>query len=155
MTKDEVSAIFIISIGGFYLIYSLDYNTGSLANPQHGFFPRIIGIALVASNLVLLLSSLFKRKQKDKLSTIWEGIDPKNIVSALMVIGSLSLYLLVINYVGFLVASPALVFFLAWVMGGKKWIYNIILGVVTGGLLYWIFWIMMRVPIPLGSLWGK
>lgn len=155
MRKDDISAILNIGFGLFYLIYSLKYNAGSIDNPQLGFFPRIIGIVMVFFSLMFLLFCIRKRGQKDKLHVIWEGLNVKNILSATIVIGSLSLYLIILNYVGFLLASSVLVFFLAWAMGGNSWIVNIILGRVSSGLIYWIFWTIMRVPIPLGSLWGK
>lgn len=155
MRKDDISAITNISVGLFYLIYSLKYNAGSIGNPQLGFFPRIIGIIMLFCSLIFLLFCLHKRRQKDKLHVIWEGLNAKNIISAAMVIVSLSLYLIILKYVGFLLASSVLVFFLAWVMGGNSWIGNIILAIVSSGLSYWIFWTIMRVPIPLGSLWIK
>lgn len=155
MRKDDISAIVNICVALFYLIYSLKYNAGSIDNPQIGFFPRIIGIVMVFCGLVFLLSCLRRREQKDKLHVILEGLNGKNIISAVIVIGSLSIYLMILNSVGFLFASPVLVFLLAWVMGGNSWIGNIILSIVSSVLAYWIFWTIMRVPIPLGSLWGK
>jgi hypothetical protein len=155
MRKDEIGAIFCICFGLFYLIASLKYDTGSITNPQPGFFPRIIGLLIVICSFSVLFSSLRNKKQKDKLNVIWEGLNLKNILSTMIIIVSITLYLLILNYVGFLFSSPVLIFLLAWVMGGKNWIINIVLGIVSSGLIYWLFWIVMRIYIPQGSLWGK
>lgn len=73
MTKNDISAIFNLSVGLLYLIFSMKYNPGDITNPQPGFFPRIIGMIVVSCSLLLLLSSLRRREQKDKLNVIWEG----------------------------------------------------------------------------------
>lgn len=154
MIKDVISSIFLLCLGLFYLILSLKYHAGDLANPQPGFLPRIVGLVIVSFSLMLLISSLRDQKKKEKLNSLWQGLDRKNCLSAMMAIGSIIVYLLIVNYVGFPLASAALVWFLGWMMGGTNQILIIILGIVSSGLTYWLFWIIMRVPIPLGSLWG-
>lgn len=153
--KDVIGAIFCCCIGLFYLISSLKYSSGTIDNPGPAFLPIILGYLMLFLSGLLLLLSLRKRKNGSRLAEIWEGLNVRNIFSAAMVVAGVTVYLLSINYVGFLFASPVLVFFLAWVMGGNRWVVNIILGIVSAGFAYWLFWIVMRVPIPLGSLWGK
>lgn len=148
-----MSSIFLICAGLVYLILGFEYNAGRISNPHLGFFPRSIGLLIVFFSLLLLLASFRKRDKEEKLCTVWEGLHGKNIFRATMVLGSVMVYLIVVEYVGFLVSSVPLVWFLAWVMGGRSWILNSILAVVSSVLLYWLFWIMMRIPIPLGSLW--
>lgn len=155
MVKDIISSIFLLCVGMIYLILSASYYAGSLANPQSGFLPRIVGLIIVCFSSILLISSLRDRKKRDKINSLWNGLDKKTSLSALMAFGSIIVYLLIIDYVGFPIASAALVWFLGWMMGGSRQILNIILGVVSSGLTYWLFWILMRVPIPLGSLWGR
>lgn len=153
--KDVAGAIFFVCTGVFYLISSLKYDAGTLKNPGPAFLPRIIGYIMMFFSLLLLILSLYKRKKSDKLVKIWEGLNKRNIFSGVMVVGGVTVYLFSINYVGFIVASSVLVFFLAWVMGGNRWGINILLGIISAGFSYWLFWIIMRVPIPLGSLWGR
>ncbi len=155
MKKEECGAIFFLCFGLFYLFASMIYDMGSLHNPQPGFFPRIMGCVMIFLSLAILTSALRKRKQAEKLSTIWEGFSRRNILSAIVIVSSVTLYLLGLNTFGFLFLSPFLMFVLAYAMGGTSWIVNIILAVGTSGLIYWVFWILMRAPIPLGSLWGR
>lgn len=152
--RDVVSAIFFTALGLFYLISSLQYETGYLGNPGSGFFPRMIGFITLCCSVVYLVISLRKRKT-EKINILWEGIEIRRVLFAGIALGSVVVYLLVIDYVGFLVASSILIFFLAWMMGGNNWVYNVTLGIVSSGLMYWFFWMIMRVPIPLGSLWER
>ena len=151
--KDVVSAGFFLGSGLIYLFYSWEYEAGAADNPGAGLFPRIIGFILVLSSLLLLLRSLRNRTGKDKMGTLWQELSAGKILSAVSVVGSVVLYLIVLNTVGFLLASPFLVFSLARIMGGSNWWANLILGVVSSGVIYWLFWIIMRVPIPTG-FWG-
>jgi len=154
MVKDSISSIFLLCVGVIYLVLSTSYQAGSMANPQSGFLPRIIGLIIVCFSLFLLISSLRRPDKKEKLNSLWKGLDKKTSISALMALGSIIVYLLIIEKVGFSIASAALVWFLGWMMGGSKQVLNIILGIVSSALAYWLFWVLMRVPIPLGSLWG-
>jgi putative tricarboxylic transport membrane protein len=155
MKRDEVGAIFFICLGLFYVIISMKYDMGTFHNPQPGFLPRAMGVIMVFLSTLVLVKSLRRRKQETGLSEVWEGFGFKNILFAIAIIVCVVIYLLALNTLGFLFLSPFLVFVIAWMMGGKSWIINAVLGIVTSGLIYWTFWIIMRVPIPLGSFWQK
>jgi len=155
MKKDECGAIFLLALGVFYLIISFDFDMGTMANPQPGLFPRIIGGFMVLFSSLVLISSLKKRGEKESLSGIWKALDLRSVFSVVIVIGCVSVYLVILDTVGFLLSSPPLVFALAWLMGGKNPIVNGIIGVVTSVVVYWVFWILMRIPIPLGNILPK
>jgi len=152
MKKDECGAIFFLALGLSYFVISLSYNAGTMENPREGFFPIIMGGFMVLFALSVLISSLKKRSEKESLSGMWNTFDSRKVLSAVMVLGCVSLYLVVLNAVGFLLSSPPLLFALAWIMGGKNLVVNGIMGVVASVVIYWIFWVFMRVPIPLGTI---
>ena len=54
--------------------------------------------------------------------------------------------------VGFLLSSPPLVFALACIMGGENFVVNAFISIIASALIYWIFWIIMRIPIPIGTI---
>ena len=153
--KDSASAVFLLGVGIFYLFYSLEYEAGALDDPGPGLFPRIIGLIIICTNVFLLVLSLRRQAGESKSKPLMPLLKGKHLLSGGMIVGAVILYLLVLDEVGFLLASPLLVFFLAWVMGGARWMANLILGVVASAFLYWLFWVIMRVPIPRGSLWVR
>lgn len=155
VTKDLAGAVVFSFLGFGYLFWSLEYDAGTATTPGPGLFPRLVGIAMAACGLLLAASSLYGRGRKEQAGFPADEHSRSNLLSALLVVGSIASYLLVIQYVGFFLASALLVFCLAWLMGGRSWIANTLLSVVTTGLAYWLFWVMMRVPIPSGSLWVK
>jgi putative tricarboxylic transport membrane protein len=155
MKKDECGAIFFLALGLFYLVISLSYNVGTMGNPREGFFPIMTGGSMVLFASWALLSSLKKRSEKESVSGVWNKFDLKKILSAVMVLGCVSVYLVILDTVGFLLSSPPLLFALAWIMGGKNLVANGIMGILTSVAIYWIFWVIMRVPIPLGIIFPK
>ncbi|MCC6889043.1 MAG: tripartite tricarboxylate transporter TctB family protein [Hyphomicrobiales bacterium] len=155
ITKDLASALVLSLLGFGYLIWSLEYDVGTATTPGPGLFPRLMAMAMALCGLLLAASSLYGSGRKEQADIPSEEFSRRNLLSALLVIGSIVFYLLVIEHVGFLIASSLLVFCLAWVMGGTSLIAITFLSVVSTGLAYWLFWVVMRVPIPSGSLWVK
>jgi hypothetical protein len=155
MKKIYIETLFLIGLGVFYLILSLDFSMGSIAYPEPGFFPRVIAILTIICSALHLLLSIRARNQNVNINVIWEGVSLENIPSTASILAIVILYLLILNFVGFLAASLPFMLFLARLMGGKNWISNAVLAIVSSIGTYWLFWIMMRVPIPLGVVWGN
>ena len=152
-TKNFIGAIVLLCLGLFYLFASLPYERGSMRNPGPGLFPIFIAIALIGCGGLLMVTSIIGEKKGEKLNEIWKGLAPRNISSAAMMVGGIILYLFIIDALGFLLSSAMLMIFLAWLMGGRRRIINMAVGLVSVGILYWLFWVIMRVPLPQGTLW--
>ena len=154
MTRSLATAAVLLAVGALYLASALTYEFGDLVNPRAGFFPTLVGIALVGIGGALTLVSLRRREEEDRRAAMRETLNLRNLASAaLLVIGVLA-YILVVNLLGFLLASAALMMFLMRVAGERRWLVTVVTSAVTSGALYWLFWVQMRVPIPWGKLWG-
>ena len=154
MNKHIVGALFWIFFGVVYLICSLQYEAGQFNAPQAGFFPRVVGYLIILCGVLVLISSLRKRKREKPPEGVFEGANPRYLRSAGLVVLITAIYIGILDSVGFLVASPLLIFFLGWTMGGRNWIANILTSISFSAAIYYTFWVIMRTPIPLGTLWG-
>lgn len=152
MKKDECGTLFFLVLGIVYLILSLRHSPGTMMNPQEGFFPILIGVFIIIFSIWALLAALKNRSKRENLSEILRQFDSRDLISAILVFGCIAVYLMILNSVGFLLSSPPLVFALACIMGGKNLIVNAFISIVASALIYWIFWIIMRIPIPLGTI---
>jgi hypothetical protein len=56
--KDFWSGVLFIAVGGFALVYGSKYTLGTAARMGPGYFPRILGILLVALGGVILIRAL-------------------------------------------------------------------------------------------------
>ena len=83
-----------------------------------------------------------------------EALALRRLFPAILVLGGVVIHILVVETVGFLLASTALMMFLMWVRGARNWVVTTVMSAATSGVLYWLFWVVMRVPIPRGALWG-
>jgi hypothetical protein len=61
-------------------------------------------------------------------------------------------YVGVIPYLGYLVATMIAVFFLTWVMGNRNRVYIFILSVIVPLIIYKTFLAVLYVPVPRGLM---
>lgn len=154
MTSNLFASSVTTVIGLVYLITALKYNPGSLSNPGPGLFPRILGSTFLLCSLILLFASWRNRDDiANSLSKLFTAAEKRNMPKLVASIISVAAYILLVDYAGFLITSSVFVAVFGYLMGGRNWLRNIILGIGTGLSFYWLFWVVMRVPLPLGK-WG-
>ena len=154
MNKNVAAALFWIAFGLAFVLYSFQYEWGHITEPAAGFFPSIMGSLMVLCGFLVLISSLRKRRTEKPPERVFEGTTPQYLRAAGMVVFITAAYIGLLKYVGFLVASPFMVFCLGWAMGGRNWIANLLTSIGMSAAIYYTFWVIMRQPIPLGKLWG-
>jgi putative tricarboxylic transport membrane protein len=154
VTRNLVSAAVLFCVGTMYLASALTYEFGGLLDPKAGFFPTLSAVALLGIGGALLLVSFRQRQAEYRLTAIRERVNVQNLSSAILLVAGVLAYVLVVEYLGFLLTSAALILFLMWVMGERNWPVIVVTSAATSGILYWLFWVQMRVPIPQGRLWG-
>lgn len=153
MRGNLLSSILLVCIGVFYLVSASRYDFGQLPDPKAGFFPTIVGLAFVLLSGSLFLVSVRSRR-RGVPDVEREALTLRRLFPAILVLGGVVIHILVVEYVGFLLASTALMMFLMWVRGARNWVVTTVMSAATSGVLYWLFWVVMRVPIPRGALWG-
>ncbi|RJR39462.1 MAG: tripartite tricarboxylate transporter TctB family protein [Desulfobacteraceae bacterium] len=151
-----MDGVILFSLGLLYYLTSLQYSVGRAVAPGPGLFPRAVGIALMICGLMLFVRTFWgSAKVKEKkwgLSLSWSF--RRHLRSpAFRVIAAIAAYLLVVSYLGYLTASCCLLFYLGHLMGIRRKLRLGILGLSTGLLTFWLFWSLMRVPLPMGTLW--
>jgi putative tricarboxylic transport membrane protein len=142
-----------VYVGIVLLIYSvimiwqsltLDYYTAF--GPGPGFFPLWISILL----LVLSLLYLWESAKKDiiLLSTIIpKGKDLRKILA---VLGSVIIFMILVNFVGFVISGSILLFLLF--MKEYKWYQGMVMSISISILLFYIFKTLLNVPLPANVL---
>ena len=161
VSRDVISAVFFLFVGIFYYVSSLQYdlhiNVGGIEKPGPGLLPRGLGVAIILCSLVILITSLFRwrKTQGGGFKAVCEtlGLRKANLIASLMVILAIVAYLLVVDVAGFLLTSIGLIMFMLWALGEKRWWFDVLLGLASGFSTYWLFWTLMRVPLPVGTLW--
>ena len=160
-SRDVISAGFFLVVGILYYASSLQYdlhiNVGGIEKPGPGLLPRGLGVAIILCSLVILITSIVRERKEPgegfKAVCATLGLRRANLMACLMVILSIAAYLLVVDVAGFLLTSTGLIMFMLWALGERRWWFDVLVGLVSAFSTYGLFWTLMRVPLPAGTLW--
>ena len=161
LSRVVISAAFFLLVGIFYYVSSLEYylyvQVGGVEKPGPGLVPRGLAVAIILCSLVILAASLVRGRIRAEpgFTAIFEdlGLARRNLVSTALLLLSIVFYLLVVDLAGFLATSIVVLVFMLRALGEKRWWFSVSLGAGSGFLTYWLFWTLMRVPLPTGTLW--
>jgi putative tricarboxylic transport membrane protein len=155
-SRNEVITNIILALFGIgYLIYNSLYPLGTLANPGPAVFPLVIGmlmVALVALQLYQLVGKpKIERQGVEKKSVTFSQVMKKERKPFLAVI-VLIIYLVVLNWIGFLTSTFVLVVISSKLMGARDWVRPIGLGFGVMLFCYFLFEVWLKLSLPTGFL---
>jgi putative tricarboxylic transport membrane protein len=141
------SSLFLLFFGAFICFEATKLDMGRIVKPGPGFFPFWLGLALVLVSLAIVLQA---RKAEAGGPSLWKGLRwPKIIV----VLGVLLLYAFLLEWLGYLIATFFLMFFLFRFVETQRWWVVIFGSVTTSFVTYFLFKVWLQVQLPVG-LWG-
>ena len=148
---DRISGTVCLILSVVVAIESFRLELGNLYSPKAGFFPFVAAIILGVLSLILILSAA-----RQKLEVMEKGeeitFDRHGLVKVSYVIGSLFVYSILLNTLGFLLGSMLLMGFLLGVVEPQK-LYIVILGGISIPIIsYYIFVVALQVQMPVGFL---
>ena len=115
---------------------------------QPSFFPFWLGIALAALGVALAVVNNI-RKEGESLPTLWKGARWGRVILFVILILA---YPIVLDTLGYLIATFLLMGTLLCVGESKKIWLKIILALVIVFVSYGIFHLWLKVPLPTGPL---
>jgi putative tricarboxylic transport membrane protein len=136
-------------LGGFLLLFGMVIFVQSFAfdyysqfGPGPGLLPRWLSGALILLSLLYIGLSI----KKERIS--FDEILPKEEGrrKLLIILSSMVGFIVIVPYIGFLVAGTLLMFVL--LMGGYKWYYNLMISAGVSAFLFWLFGSFLSVPLP-------
>lgn len=113
--------------------------------PQAGYFPMRIGIAVLVSALCVAWHVL--RHPSKELFATWSQL--KGVAQVLV---PLTIYVALIGVLGIYVASALFIAAFMRYAGGYAWWNGIATGAITNLVLFVVFEIQFKVPLPKGPL---
>ena len=145
---ERLLALVVVAASGAYLLSAWPLPAGTTARPGAGFFP--LGVGAFGAVLALVWTvSVFRRAPASGAA------DPRAPVEGLgrvvATAGSLAGFCLLLPYAGYPVT--ALVFaavLLRWL--GAGWRSALVIGLASAALSYYLFGVVLSVPLPRGIL---
>lgn len=134
---DIIPSIFWMMLSLLTIFLSHKMGLGELHNPGPGLMPFYVSALLFIISFCFLLEYLFKRVYKEK--TIREGQSQRGLWKIAIVVVSLVAYGLVLEKLGFLIATFTLVIILFKTAGMKRWSFTLMGSVLTVLIAYFLF----------------
>lgn len=140
--------IFIIGI--VFVIGSLQLGLGTVQHPGKGFLPFYTGAALTFVSFFCLIKYFLKaRGENDKSQEKHVGQSASNVI---IIVVALFIYVLVLQWLGYLLSTFLLLTVLFAVAGFRKWVFIVIYAFITTSLSYLIFSYSLNLRFPKGIL---
>jgi putative tricarboxylic transport membrane protein len=113
--------------------------------PQAGYFPLRMGIAILVASVVVLIQAV----RKNDRSAFVEHEQLKLVATVLL---PLIVYIAAIKFIGTYVASALFIGIFMKMVGKFGWLRSAVTGITINLVLFWVFEMMFKVPLPKGPL---
>lgn len=145
---DAITAALIFAVGVVMMVDNYKIGAGWASDgPESGYFPFRIGAILCFASLVVALRSLWGKQRKLEIFVSRERFKP-----VLLVLLPTAVYVLAIQFLGIYVASTLFIAAFMRVMDKSSWLKTLLVSLGVSLLLFWMFEIQFKVPLPKGPL---
>jgi putative tricarboxylic transport membrane protein len=148
---DRITGVLLILLGVATLYGARDFPTTAVVTDiGAGAFPSAYAWLLIVLALLLISNSL---RQAPAMIEGGEKIPASrpNLVTPAIGAATTLAYIVVIPYVGYLVATPLFMFCLMRVLGLRRVVLGVLVALGTSAILYLVFDIGMSVALPVGT----
>jgi len=139
-------ALVAFAFGCAYLAGALHYGRGTLAQPGPGIFPLCIAALVLIGAVGTALQAM---RGEDDAAPEW----PVG-VAAIRVLGlavTVTGYTVLLPFLGHLLAGGLLTLIALRIMGLRPFWWSLTLAILLTGVSYYLFTILLSVPLPTGS----
>lgn len=138
----------VLTLVGGAAVISGTFGFRELPGQQFGsaFFPRIIGGALILVGIMLMLSPV-----RGRWMTIPDMLKGTALLQVFMIITAVIAWVMIAPQFGFIATTTLLITALISLSGGRL-IPAALIGVCMALLLYAVFAVLLRVPLPFGVI---
>lgn len=148
---DRISGPFWFIFSVFISYESYKLGLGALRHPGPGFFFFWTGIVTASLSLVVIVRS-FKKRPGEGEEAIPSIFGKWNMTKLVLVLISLFLYALLMEWLGFLIVTLLLFIFLLGVIEKKRWPLAVMVSLIVTALSYLIFEVGLQSQLPKGLL---
>jgi len=146
-----VVCLAFLVVGGAYLVGSFYLPMGTVAHPGAGFFPLLVGTALVCLSVPLLIHSLKKKEIQKEEEAFPKG---KDLYRVLGVALALIFFAVFLKPLGYGICSAALMVAVLRFLGLRSWMKTVLISILSTAISYYLFAFVLEVPLPRGFLFS-
>ncbi len=144
-----IPSLILIALGSIFCIASLRLGMGQINAPGPGFVPFIGGAILILFSLFVIL---FETKYENRCKTESKSPVKQQAKVILFILVPLFVYALVMDLLGFIVATFVIMFYLFKAPQRQSWRFALGASLLTLALTYFLFDYFLKVNLPKGFL---
>ena len=147
-----------IIIGAFLMILSFAFYALTYQFPEQTLafspkiFPRFVGVCLFIISSVLVIQGITAVRRGSQEEKPKPAIDKAFLIRLFLGILIGYAYTRLLPITGYVVATPPFIAGIMLVFNEKRWLKIVVTSIITTSLLYILFRIIFRVPLPRFSL---
>lgn len=144
--RDALSGVVWLAIGLFVLMTSIRLGLGQFSDPGSGFVACGASVLFIGSTFLMMITSRMNRQASEPLAESWRGLRWRTVL--IVIVGSV-VYLLLLDKLGYLLATFGFMLLLFGLGRMKLWIV-LLCAVLSVAGSYYIFHSLLKVPLPRG-----
>jgi putative tricarboxylic transport membrane protein len=142
---DTVTGIILLVLSGYMIVVSSQMKSPGNLGTGAGFLPFWLGVALAVLSVVLIVSA--RRYTSDVANR--SPFPPKQVfISITLLLAGLAGYIILMEWLGFIVNTFLFVTFLMRVVERARWPLSLQVSVLATGALYVVFQILLTIGLP-------
>jgi putative tricarboxylic transport membrane protein len=150
---DLIFALGVLAFGTFFLVGVFSIRVlPSYANIGPRFFPFVVSVGLLLCGSFLLMRALLGKQAQPQQEENVDVTAKPNWRALAFLAGFLLLHLLLIERLGFIVASSLLFWGVAFSFGSKGYLRDTLIAIILSTLVYFVFTRLLNLNLPEGIL---
>lgn len=144
--RDRIAATAFLLLGGYVAGAGMALGTGTLQKPGAGLQPLVLGVLFMVLGMIYLTAAFRKPRG---------GVSPWSLALCkrpLMAGAAILLYWLGLTRLGFPLTTFLFLIGWLWLIERESWCRILVVSVSVTVCLYLVFTIILRIRLPLGSL---
>jgi len=146
---DRISGLFWLIFSLFFSYSAYKLGMGSLRQPGPGFFFFWAGIVVALLALSVIIKSFRKKAAEEEKGSVF---GKSKVSKVFLVLLSLFLYALLMEWLGFAIVTLLLFLFLLGVIERKGWLFAVVVSLAVTGIAYLVFEVGLQSQLPKGLL---
>jgi putative tricarboxylic transport membrane protein len=142
--SESIFSLILAALGAFIIIVSLTIGFGTLKTPGSGLFPFLVGLLIFVQSM-----TVFFMQKPAAEKGLFDRNETRNFF---LMIAVFCLWIILMPYLGYVVVTFIVVLAFSKILKLEGWFKPIILSIVTMGLCYLLFDLLMYLDLPRGFL---
>lgn len=140
---DLISGLIFFVVGLIFFLSTLGMKRPRLGLGSAG-FPRLVTLCLILCAAILIVRALIARGKVEQTVRMKRSF----VLGFLGCVVLFILYVYLLRKFGFLILTPFFLFFAMYFFGSRRYVMNAAVSVVISLVLYYVFTLVFKVPLP-------